>query len=554
MAFIEKVYFYRVKLWKIKIWGHPLWAFLWALFYFLYQWKGLNRFSLNGDEPFSVFTSQGEIGHIWSVLSQGNNPPLYETLLHFWMKIFGNSERAVRSLSLLAASITIGLVFDTLRRKNGAWAHLSIVLIFLSNYFQLHATEARGYSILMMLCVITTRMLYLAVVTNTKIPVLGYALCSLMLLYTHFFGWWILLTHLILIVSSSKVIPVEWRRVGWISLIILIGYIPYGMIFWDRLAVSAVQGTWLNPVTNMGSLHDFIFWSGNQLSTLYFVLILTCSAAVEMALQRSSKDRIYYWPIRIGIIFFTFFALSIYVPMPYFWEFTADWFWFYFYSSTISLALVYVFFISSRFSLHEKWMIGMWGIPLFVIFLISTKVPMYLDRYVAFCVPFFYITLAGILVLFWKKKMGIWSILVIGLFWLSAHQVMPEKRSVKRLVDYLKDSSGGEKTAIVICPYYFDLNFLYYWNREQFENWGKENYSEIQIKDALRKDAVLAIQDSSDCHHYLEDLRFEKILYLNTSADFAFPGNGISEYLHHHYHMGSEVEFPERFLVTTYER
>jgi len=64
----------------------------------------------------------------------------------------------------------------------------------------------------------------------------------------------------------------------------------------------------------------------------------------------------------------------------------------------------------------------------------------------------------------------------------------------------------------------------------------------------------LAIQDSSDCHHYLEDLRFEKILYLNTSADFAFPGNGISEYLHYHYHVGSEVEFPERFIVTTYLR
>lgn len=542
-----------MKKWEKKWWVHPLWAFFWALAFFLYQWKGLNRFSLNGDEPFSVFTALGSIDHIWILLSEGNNPPLYETLLHFWMKIFGSSERAVRSLSLLAASFSLALVFDTVRRKNWVWAHLSVLLLFFSNYFQFHAIEARGYALMIMLCMITTRWLYRSIMDHQKIPLVGYSFFSLLLLYTHFFGWWILLTHLVLLLSSSKAQPIAWRRVGWISLIILAGYLPYGIIFFERLKASAI-GTWVNPVTNMGSLHDFIYWCANQLTTLYFILIIVLAASVELALQRSNTDRIYYWPIRMGIIFFTFFATSIYLSMPYFWEFTSDWFWFYFYSIVIGLSLVYVFLISSRFKLHEKWILGMWSIPLFLIFLISTKIPMYLDRYVAFCMPFFYITVAGILVVFWRKKMGLMSLLVLSFFWLSSHQVMPEKRAVKRMVEDVKEASKEYHSAIVICPYYFDLNFLYYWNREEFESWGKLNYSEAQVKEVLQRDGVFAIQDSAELKSKMNNLEYGHCLYLNTSADFAFPGNGVSEYLNHQFQSVSKKEFPENFWVTSYTR
>ncbi len=61
------------------------------------------------DEAFSVLVSKMPLADIWSKLSF--EPPLYYILLHFWMKIFGDSEIATRSLSLtgvvLAAIIVI---------------------------------------------------------------------------------------------------------------------------------------------------------------------------------------------------------------------------------------------------------------------------------------------------------------------------------------------------------------------------------------------------------------------------------------------------------------
>ena len=455
-------------------------------------------------------------------------------------------------MSLLAAGGSVYVVFHMLRRQHLGWAYLSVLMLFFSNYFQAHATEARGYSLLILLSLITTHLLLRYLVQKRSFPWIGYSIFSLMMLYTHFFGWWVLFTHLLLLMCCKKMLVIEWKKVVWTAALILIGYAPYGKIFIERAFLNAGQGTWVSPVTNMGSLHDFILWCANGVPTFYAGINLLLLGAVELALKRAKVDRLYYWPIRGALIFFAFFAFSIYLPMPYFWEFTDQWIWFFLYSATLIAALWYLFF-SSRFSVWEKWMIGMWTIPLLAIFLVSTKVPMYLDRYVSFCVPFFYITMSGVLLLIGRKKVGIWMTMFVSFLWLTSHQVPPEKREVRKLVNEIKVEMGNNPSAcLVICPYYFDLNVLYYWNIQLFKEWGTANFTETAVQEALMEQGVFAVRDSTSLQRCIEDRTYGRYVYLDASADFSIPGNGVKQWLEQQCEKERELEIPERFVLRTF--
>jgi len=70
----------------------------------------LDAQSLWADEGNSVSLSSRDLDHITAGAAHDIHPPLYYYLLHFWMRVFGNSEFAVRALSALLGT---GLVYLT---------------------------------------------------------------------------------------------------------------------------------------------------------------------------------------------------------------------------------------------------------------------------------------------------------------------------------------------------------------------------------------------------------------------------------------------------------
>lgn len=107
----------------------------------------LGQQSLWRDEIASVAIARLPLSQLWSAwMVHETNPPLYYTLLHVWLWLFGDSEFAVRSLSALigtAAVLCVGILGRKLvSSRTGEVAALLTAVSALQVYF---SQEARGY-------------------------------------------------------------------------------------------------------------------------------------------------------------------------------------------------------------------------------------------------------------------------------------------------------------------------------------------------------------------------------------------------------------------------
>lgn len=103
------------------------------------------------DEALTVDIARHPLSQLHHLLRQDGAPPLYYFLLHFWMKVFGTSNLGVRSLSGVISVLTIPAAWWAARPygRQSAWAVL--VLVAAAPFAIYYGTEARMYSLVMLL-------------------------------------------------------------------------------------------------------------------------------------------------------------------------------------------------------------------------------------------------------------------------------------------------------------------------------------------------------------------------------------------------------------------
>jgi mannosyltransferase len=141
------------------------------------------------DEAITTGISLHPLSQIPGVLRHDGNPPFYYMLLHVWMSLFGSTETATHSLSLLAGVLTVPV---------GGWAGWSLfgrragimaALLFAFNaWLTAYAQETRMYELMGLLGVIATAAFLQGFVYRRRrfLPLFGLSLT--LMLYTHSWG------------------------------------------------------------------------------------------------------------------------------------------------------------------------------------------------------------------------------------------------------------------------------------------------------------------------------------------------------------------------------
>jgi mannosyltransferase len=145
------------------------------------------------DEALSVNIARVPLSDLVETLRQDGAPPLYYALLHGWMEIFGEGNLATRSLAGVFSVASLPLAWAAGRRLGGRdIAVASLVLAATSPFMILYATEARMYSLVMLLVLAG----YLAIQRAFDRPTVGrlalVGLFSGLLALTHYWSFYLL--------------------------------------------------------------------------------------------------------------------------------------------------------------------------------------------------------------------------------------------------------------------------------------------------------------------------------------------------------------------------
>ena len=163
---------------------------------------GLDAESYWLDEVISLSMAQSDIGSIanppqWEV----HVLPLYYLLLHFWVGIAGTGEFGVRLLSVLFGVLCIPVTFliGRLLFDSDEVGLMGALILTFSMFHLRYSQEARMYSLLALTSLVCMYLFLRSLKENRGLLWFGYGLSSVLLVYTHLFGWFILAVQVFLL-------------------------------------------------------------------------------------------------------------------------------------------------------------------------------------------------------------------------------------------------------------------------------------------------------------------------------------------------------------------
>jgi mannosyltransferase len=248
------------------------------------------------DEALTIDIARLPLHQIPSALRHDGAPPLYYYLLHFWMKVFGQSNVAVRSLSGVLGVVTLPVAYLCGKRFGGrAVGWILVALLASAPFAVFYATESRMYGLVILLTGCGYLALERAVVAPTRGNLAAVAVVTAALLYTQYWslylvgivGLW-LLANIIRSRRAARRGVADERPAPWPALIALaVGcllFVPWAPTF---LYQSKHTGTpWaappnfaavINAVTgftdNQASNTQAVTNEGRLMAVIYFALM-----------------------------------------------------------------------------------------------------------------------------------------------------------------------------------------------------------------------------------------------------------------------------------------
>ena len=304
-----------------------------------------------GDEAFSIFLSQQPLRH---VIAGGadTHPPLYPVLLFVWLRLFGSTAFATRSLSVLIGVLAVPLTFIFAKRlvsnqPRVKWS--AVLLTAISPLLIYYSQETRMYELVTVLALASTYMMLRVIDRPDARTRAAYFVTTLLAMYTHYSAFFV-------IAAQNLFALFHWRKdraalLRWftLQLVLAIAYVPW----------IIVQTSFLSGKANS----RFDEWGWRGIEMIFGKTFLSFSAGLTVD----------YPIIQItSVVFLAIAALGVFALVKKLGRGDEH------PTASQSTWLAPVYFI----------------VPVIVAYLVNPVMPFFYERYVLVALPGFIITIA----------------------------------------------------------------------------------------------------------------------------------------------------------------
>lgn len=297
--------------------------------YILLRFWHLTDSCLWFDEIFSVHAAEHSFQNLfWFVAQDLIHPPLFYVLLKFWISIGGENLFWLRSFPVLFSIVALIPFYFLCRQLKLTPPTIALALTFLTVSGSLikYAQEVRMYSLL--LCLSLFSIWLFARFLNVGKGIWLLTFVNVLLVYTQYFGWFVVLSEVLLILYLQRI------KIGQILMmfgITLLSFVPWIFAVWKAAQINADVGQNLGWASkpDLLTLLQFLFnlfepfyyqSSSVDASSVYFIsfpiILIIITAFVFYFID---------WKVENDKEKSAFYFLSAFILIPILLAFTASW-------------------------------------------------------------------------------------------------------------------------------------------------------------------------------------------------------------------------------------
>lgn len=248
--------------WAIKYWGYAFILAIIVLGIFL-RFYDVSAKDVWCDEANSVIIAEQNPSGIITRLIIDASPPLYYFLLHYWMYAFGETELALRSLSVLFGILLIIAVYFIGKRifseKVGLYAAL---IVSVAPIHIMYSQQIRMYTLLSLTSLMSMYYLLRFIQDKKRSFLVGYGTFTILSLFTHNYGMFLLPVQALLIVLFVRQ---RQMILWWFLSVVCIGavYALWLPSLFSQMEIEMVSGTgkWRDYFWNIYGFWGSLFMS-----------------------------------------------------------------------------------------------------------------------------------------------------------------------------------------------------------------------------------------------------------------------------------------------------